>query len=55
MEKIKMVKEDKKDVIIPCYGNMRGCLVGHCDIAQSCYELTLGEERIIAFKNIKGD
>ena len=35
-----MTKENKKDVTIPCFGNINGCLVAHCDVAGYCEKET---------------
>lgn len=46
------MKDDRKDVIIPCFGKQRGCLVAHCTVASDCYEWTLYEERVEALKKL---
>jgi hypothetical protein len=40
-----MTKENNEDVLIPCFGDVRGCKVAHCNIASDCYEMTLYNER----------
>ncbi len=44
------MKDDGKDVLIPCFGCVRGCLVAHCTVAGECYEETLFNERKESFK-----
>jgi hypothetical protein len=44
------MKDDRKDVVIPCFGCVRGCLVAHCTVASDCYERTLHNEQEAAFK-----
>jgi hypothetical protein len=39
------MKEDKKDVNIKCFGEIRGCLVAHCNIAKYCNEHLEFKER----------
>lgn len=40
-----MVKSDNKDIYIECLGDIRGCLVAHCDCAKLCNEMTLAREK----------
>ena len=44
------MKDDKQDVIIPCFGQVRGCLVAHCTVASDCYEMTLHNEQAEGIK-----
>ena len=39
-----MVKSDREDVNIPCFGDIRGCLVTHCNVAYQCREVTESKE-----------
>ena len=48
-----MVKADRKDVYIGCYGNIRGCLVNHCNIAGGCIIRTLELERDMERARVK--
>lgn len=43
------MKADKLDVKVPCFGDIRGCLVAHCDVAAACTQKTLENERESAF------
>jgi hypothetical protein len=47
-----MVKSDNQNVNIPCFGDIRGCLVNHCDIAYHCREATESKERYIEHHRI---
>ena len=38
------MKDDQKDVRIPCFGDVRGCLVPHCDVAGLWNEMTKMKE-----------
>ena len=40
----RIMKDDQKDVRIPCFGDVRGCLVPHCDVAGLCNEMTKMKE-----------
>ena len=39
------MKADKKNVYIPCFGDIRGCIVNHCDVARLCGEFTKVKEK----------
>jgi hypothetical protein len=39
-----MVKSNNQNVNIPCFGDIRGCLVNHCDVAYYCRETTENKE-----------
>ncbi|MCK9594040.1 MAG: hypothetical protein M0Q91_18735 [Methanoregula sp.] len=35
-----MTKENRQDVYLPCFGNIKGCLVNHCTVSAYCYQHT---------------
>lgn len=38
------MKSDSQDVIIPCFGQIRGCLVEMCTVRVACYKQTVRNE-----------
>ncbi len=47
-----MVKSDNQNVNIPCFGDIRGCKVNHCDVAYDCREATEAKEAYIEHHRI---
>ena len=51
-----MTKSNNLDVVMPCFGDVRGCKVNHCDVAYYCREATESKERYIEHhKKCHGD
>lgn len=48
-----MVKSDRQDVRINCFGYARGCLVSSCNLGADCYKKTLIREEMCHINNIK--
>lgn len=47
-----MTKDDRRDVYIPCFGNIKGCLVNHCSVAAYCNQHS---KKIDAEELLKGN